>query len=52
MGRDPKQDNQQWKCAFHEEKGNKIGNCLALKTFLDHLVQVGHLEEFVDQAKM
>ena len=51
MGGDPKRLNQQWKCSYHEEKGQRIENCLALKIFLDQLVRDGHLKEFVDHEK-
>ena len=38
MGRDPKKTNEQWKCAYLEEKGHGTKNCRALKSFLDQLV--------------
>ncbi|GFZ01607.1 damaged DNA binding 2 [Actinidia rufa] len=51
MGEDPKKRNQRWKCAFQEKKGHKTQNYMALKTFLDYLIQFGHLNEFVDKEK-
>ena len=33
------------------KKGHIIENCKALKSFLDQLVQVGHLKKFIDQEK-
>ena len=47
----PKSAIQRWKCSFHEEKGHRIKNYRALKTFLDQLIQAGDLKEYVDQEK-
>ena len=41
LGGNPKKRNQWCKCSFQEEKGHKIENCRALKTFLDQLVRHG-----------
>ncbi|GFS33142.1 hypothetical protein Acr_00g0026580 [Actinidia rufa] len=38
MAGDPKKRNQLWRCSFHEERGHRTKNCLALKVFLDQLV--------------
>ena len=35
LGGEPKRCNQRWKCLYHEEKGHKIKNLWALKSFLD-----------------
>ena len=48
---DPKKSNQRWKCSYHKETENRIENYRALKTFLDHLVRDGHLNELVDKEK-
>ena len=49
MGGDPTKRNQNLYYQYHQDLGYTTEDCRTLQAFLDHLIKVGKLKQFLQQ---